>query len=104
MKLIKTIDDNNTSFELVELINNIPHCKLHGAMLKVSEAGFWRCIRAKGQIDCRAGCEEIGGYCPHCGGICKKEKRKGNFKTYEVYICKECKDQIAEPLKNRRVA
>ena len=96
MRLIKIIEDNNTDFSLVVLKDNLPHCKLHGAMLKVSEAGYWRCIRAKGQIDCRAGCEEFAGYCPHCGGICKKEIKTGNFKTFSVCICKDCNDQIAE--------
>lgn len=71
MRSIKTIDDGNTDFSLVYLKSNTPHCVLHGAMLKVSEAGYWRCIRAKGQIDCRAGCEEFAGYCSQ---VCVKKK------------------------------
>lgn len=47
-----------------------PHCKLHGAMNKVSKDGYWRCIRAERnpeyehlwsdeyEGDCRAGCIE----------------------------------------------
>ena len=53
---IRTIPDGNTDFHLVELINGIPHCKKHGAMLGVSEHGYWRCIQARGLKDCRAGC------------------------------------------------
>lgn len=65
---IKPIDDGNSNFELVELRDDgnidrlTPHCKVHGAMLKVSEAGYWRCVQAisldtgKCPEDCRAGC------------------------------------------------
>ena len=65
---IEPMEDGNSNFELVELINGKPHCKNHGAMLKVSQHGFWRCIRAKPldpnnlteeyEGDCRAGCIE----------------------------------------------
>jgi len=42
-----------------------PFCKKHGAMNKVSEFGYWRCIRSislkTGRVnpehDCRAGCK-----------------------------------------------
>jgi hypothetical protein len=55
------------NFELVELKKDIdnritPHCKLHGAMNKVSDTGLWRCISTwkEGQDNaCRAGCVEI---------------------------------------------
>lgn len=63
---IKTIDDNNTNFDLVELRDDgiigrlTPHCKNHGAMNKVSKfkdgkGGYWRCNALGG---CRAGCIE----------------------------------------------
>ena len=69
MKIIPIPDEPN-GFNLVELKSDngckeSPHCKLHGAMLKVSESGMWRCIRGKKQerfnttIDCRAGCKEL---------------------------------------------
>lgn len=61
---LKTIDDGNTRFDLVELVEQpegkiTPHCRSHGAMNKVSPHGLWRCLRAvdKGVgEDCRAGC------------------------------------------------
>ena len=57
VKKIRTIPDGNTDFSLVELIDGIPHCKIHGAMLSVSEHNnVWRCVQAKGLKDCRAGC------------------------------------------------
>lgn len=53
------------TFELVVLSNEIPHCKLHGAMNKVSVhedgGGYWRCITVisdKKEGVCRAGCVE----------------------------------------------
>jgi len=68
---IKSIEDGNSRFDLVELRDDgkidrlTPHCKIHGAMLKVSKSGYWRCIQAislktgKCINDCRAGCIEI---------------------------------------------
>ena len=65
---MKPINDNNSNIEIVELRDDgnidrdTPHCKNHGAMLKVSDFGIWRCIQAinlstgKCQNDCRAGC------------------------------------------------
>lgn len=67
---IKPINDGNSNFELVELRDDgnvgrlTPYCKLHGAMLKVSPEGLWRCIQSislrtgKCVKDCRAGCVE----------------------------------------------
>ena len=67
---IKPIPDGNSNFELVELRDDgnigrlTPHCKIHGAMLKVSPDGLWRCVQAislrTGRCvnDCRAGCIE----------------------------------------------
>lgn len=67
---IKSIEDGNSRFDLVELSDDgntgklTPHCKTHRAMLKVSEGGIWRCIQAINLItgkcpnDCRAGCIE----------------------------------------------
>lgn len=77
---IKPLEDGNSRFDLVELRDDgnigrlTPHCKVHGAMLKVSRfkggGGFWRCIQAeyrgnkidsrsgKCMNDCRAGCIE----------------------------------------------
>lgn len=68
---IKPLGDGNTDFGLVELTRDsvgtrmTPHCKKHGAMLKVSPY-IWRCVRSvsleTGKVtnDCRAGCEDIG--------------------------------------------
>lgn len=59
---IRTINDNNTDFDLVELRDDgnigrkTPHCKKHGAMNKVSEF-YWRCSASK-IVGCRAGCIE----------------------------------------------
>jgi len=71
---MKPIPDNNSNIELVELRDDggigrlTPHCKKHGAMLKISPFGYWRCIRAEPfregnwkpsqeyEGDCRAGC------------------------------------------------
>ena len=67
---IKPIEDGNSRFDLVELRDDgntrrdTPYCKLHGAMLKVSEFGHWRCVQSislktgKCVEDCRAGCIE----------------------------------------------
>ena len=74
---IQPIEDKNSRFDLVELKQDklesrpTPHCKLHGAMNKVSlfkegTGGFWRCLRSesltqgKTYNDCRAGCIETG--------------------------------------------
>ncbi len=73
---INPIKDNNSRFDLVLLRDDgnigrlTPYCKRHGAMIKVSEVGIWRCIRAKSlepdkvtdeyEGDCRAGCIEDG--------------------------------------------
>lgn len=84
MTNLKPIDDGNSDFDLVvtrkidgtrymrdevttievDEVRYVPHCRLHGAMLKVSVGGIWRCIRATslqtGKVinDCRAGCIE----------------------------------------------
>lgn len=52
-----SIGDQNTDFSLV-VIKSTPHCKIHGAMNKVStyeKGGYWRCLQGL----CRAGCEQI---------------------------------------------
>jgi hypothetical protein len=56
----------NANFELVEIINNTPHCSIHGAMNKVSThengGGYWRCITVVSDTKegvCRAGCEQL---------------------------------------------
>lgn len=61
---IQPIDMAN--FELVIIKNGTPHCKLHGAMNKVSQhedgGGYWRCIAVvsdKKEGICRAGCVQI---------------------------------------------
>lgn len=51
MKYIKCL--KGYDFTLVELrITNecsvTPHCKIHGAMVKTSESGLWRCISSAG--------------------------------------------------------
>ncbi len=60
-----------SDFSLVEIYKDTPHCKLHGAMNKVSlhkdGGGYWRCITIYGttregrEVEgiCRAGCLEI---------------------------------------------
>lgn len=48
-------------FSLVELDKyGKPSCKEHGAMNKVSEHGYWRCITLSGPKTnpCRAACQE----------------------------------------------
>lgn len=52
-------------FELVEILNETPHCKKHGAMNKVTKnedgGGYWRCLSAvtkQNETACRAGCNE----------------------------------------------
>jgi len=65
---IAPIEDNSTNFTLVELKTDrentfiTPHCKVHGAMNKVSVhndgGGYWRCCTCDGVI-CRAGCNQI---------------------------------------------
>ncbi len=37
-----------------ERFGSYPYCKLHGAMLKVSRDGIWRC----GELGCSCGCYE----------------------------------------------
>lgn len=66
-------------FELVEVKSTnecgpTPHCKIHGAMNKITVDGIWRCIavtgyrtmlngNSRGEIHretiCRAGCSEV---------------------------------------------
>ena len=67
---IKPIEDGNSRFDIVELRDDgnigrkTPHCKIHGAMIKVSDV-FWRCPQAKNLLtgkcepDCRAGCIQV---------------------------------------------
>lgn len=63
---IKPIPDNDSNFELVILktgsngVSETPHCKIHGAMNKVSYfeedgGGYWRC-NVTSETTCRAGC------------------------------------------------
>lgn len=76
MKIIPISDAN---FDLVEVKSTnecspTPHCKIHGAMNKITPDGFWRCITVSGyrtvydgkargeehvETVCRAGCEEV---------------------------------------------
>lgn len=66
--LIIPIEDGNSNFQIVELRKGVgtkrktPHCKNHGAMLKVGPGipAILRCVQAKGTKDCRAGCSQIG--------------------------------------------
>ena len=57
---------NMADFSLVEIKNNTPHCKKHGAMNKVSHhkdnGGIWRCISTTSNTNlntCRSGCLEV---------------------------------------------
>lgn len=69
---IEPIQD--AKFELVEILNGKPHCKKHGAMNKITQDGFWRCITVSGyrkiingnnvskkhiETICRAGCKQV---------------------------------------------
>jgi hypothetical protein len=51
--------------DLVEIKNNTPHCKIHGAMNKMNRledgGGYWRCLALVSNTTdnlCRAGCCE----------------------------------------------
>lgn len=62
---ITPIDDGNTNFKQVKIKQGFPHCKLHGAMNKVSVfpegGGYWRCISTVSKLNdncCRAGCSQ----------------------------------------------
>jgi len=61
--MLKKINDNNSDFNKVYLKEvqgvEYPHCKEHGAMIKVNNNGLYRCIRSEGSEDCRAGCDFI---------------------------------------------
>ena len=51
-------DSVSRGLVLVEVATNgraYPRCSVHGAMLKVSEAGIWRC----GELHCGVGCFEV---------------------------------------------
>ena len=58
------LKDSNINLVYIDEKSNTPHCKIHGAMNKVTDTGIWRCIRAislktgKCEDDCRAGCQE----------------------------------------------
>lgn len=56
---------NFSNFELVEIKNGTPHCKIHGAMNKMNKhedgGGIWRCISMvtkQNETACRAACCE----------------------------------------------
>lgn len=62
---ITEIQDGNSDFDLVEikLATNgklYPHCKIHGAMNKVSpgDEGLWRCLTTS-ETECRAGAKQV---------------------------------------------
>lgn len=72
MKILP-IDDENSDLSLVYIGHlNHPHCKLHGAMNRVSkDTKMYRCLRAEPDklkytkeqrkaMDCRAGCKVEG--------------------------------------------
>ena len=65
---------NSAYFDLVEIIKGTPHCKKHGAMNKITQDGFWRCLSVTGyklefngnsrseihrETICRAGCKQL---------------------------------------------
>lgn len=88
---INTIEDNNTNFELVELCDKggvgylTPHCKVHGAMNKVSVydgGGMWRCLQGQ----CRAGCKEIQVKSENTLLEAIREAKKGNPTPLAEYI------------------
>lgn len=45
----------NTEFGTIMRFHSSPYCKFHGAMLRVSKDGIYRC----GELGCDTGC-----YCP----------------------------------------
>ena len=67
--ILKIKELKDADFNLVEIKENKPYCKLHGAMNKFTEDGIWRCCttykiedfkkrtKFKGN-NCKAGCEE----------------------------------------------
>lgn len=78
LTFIVPIDDKNSNFHKVYIGDyRTPHCLEHGAMLKVSPHGLWRCITAvnlktgKTENDCRAGCVTVS----------EKEWRKYNLEN-----------------------
>lgn len=114
MKL-KVIEDGNSNFDLIELEDSgntgilTPHCKLHGAMNKVSEEGIWRCLRAESnkdyeklwtdelERDCRAGCVEYEDIrCPKCKGENLTKRKFSESERDYCYYCQDCEDQIAK--------
>lgn len=63
---MEIIPINYAEFDLVEVFNGTPHCKLHGAMNKMNKledgGGYWRCLSAVSNSTdtlCRAGCCEV---------------------------------------------
>ena len=56
---IKELKDADLS--KVELVNGLPHCKLHGAMNQLTQNGIWRCVTTYSRTkdnNCDAGCQE----------------------------------------------
>jgi hypothetical protein len=92
----------NADFSLVELKNDLPigtdeitpHCKIHGAMNKVSN-NIWRCLTDyKGNVGnhngminertCNACCEEVEDYKPDVEDL-SGHKREDLINEYEVF-------------------
>lgn len=62
---ISPIIDANSDFYKVHIINGTPHCKIHGAMNKMTKfeggGGYWRCISSVSKLfenNCRAACQQ----------------------------------------------
>lgn len=102
--------DGSEDFSLVEIKDNRPTCKIHGAMNKVSK-DIWRCITQYGRTDegkfidriCNACCLEANmNICGKCNTKQNMEKRtiipdkkSNNQKECITYWCPNCKDQIS---------
>lgn len=54
MEIVSINNDATSDFSLVHLKSDIdgtaetPHCKLHGAMNKITADGIWRCVTVAG--------------------------------------------------------
>jgi hypothetical protein len=50
---VRSIDEFS-KLDLVEIKDGTPHCKIHGAMNKLTKGGIWRCFSAY-SVDLKTG-------------------------------------------------
>jgi len=67
--------DGKEDFSLVEIKNNTPHCKKHGAMNVFPETKLWRCLSQYGRAELRDG-ETIGKFINRVCNACCVEVTK----------------------------